>query len=137
MDWIQMKEEYVTGDSSYRFLGAKYGVATSTVADRASREGWARMRREHRDRSAQMTNTLQSVADKLLHRIENSVDGEEEMDVKDLRALVSAVKDLISIREACPELERRARIAELEEALGDREGGIEVVFKAGEEEWNG
>lgn len=137
MDWMQMKEEYITGDVSYRRLGEKYGVAASTVSDRASREGWARMRREYRDRGAQMTNTLQSVADKLLRRIESSVDAEETLDVKDLRALVSAVKDLISIREACPELERRVRIAELEEALGDREGGIEVIFKAGQEEWNG
>lgn len=136
-DWSQIKEEYIATDSSCRKLAAKYGLAHSTVSLRATKEGWPQLRKARRQEEQKLTDALQTVADKLLHRIEASVDGDEKLDVKDLRALVSAVKDLIAIREACPELERLARVAELENALGGQSGGIEVVFRAGEEEWNG
>lgn len=136
-DWNQIKEEYMSTDISCRKLAEKYGIARSTLSQRAAREDWPRLRTERQQEVRRQRDSLQTVADKLLRRIEDSVDGEAALEVKDLRALVSAVKDLISIREACPELERLARIAELEEALGSREGGIEVVFRAGEEEWNG
>ena len=84
-----------------------------------------------------LTVKLHSVADKLLSRIETAVDAPEQMDTKDLRALVSALKDLLTIQEACPELEKQARVAQLQKQLEQKEEQIRVIFEAGEEEYNG
>ena len=145
-DWSAIREEYVTGALSYQKLGEKYGISRSRISAVALREHWVSCREAHRKQASETIPaelppeepmpTLQSVADKLLRRIEASVDDREPLDVKDLRALVSALKDLIAIREACPELEHQARVTELEEKLNRGEGGLRVIFDAGEEEWN-
>ena len=145
-DWSAIREEYVTGTLSYQKLGEKYGISRSRISAVALQEHWVSCRETHRKQASETIPaelppeepmpTLQSVADKLLRRIEASVDDREPLDVKDLRALVSALKDLIAIREACPELERQARIAELEEKLEGPTEDLRVVFQAGEEAWN-
>ena len=140
--WKQLREEYVTGEASCRELGEKYGIDPAVVSRRAVKEQWTCLRKLHRskelgkNRKEDPVSGLQEVADKLLLRVENWVEDQETLDVKDLRALVSALKDLVAIREACPELERQARIAELEEKLEGPTEDLRVVFQAGEEAWN-
>lgn len=130
-DWTQIKNEYIQGALSCRELGVKHGVNPVSVSGKAAREQWARLRREFREGipEREPVSALQAVADKLLRKIEASVDAEEALDVKDLRALVSALKDLISIRGSCAESEELCE----EEA---EEAGLRVIFEAGDAEWN-
>ena len=87
---------------------------------------------------------IQSVADKLLQKIEAMVDSDKPLDTKGIRALTAAVKDLKDIQSVRSELDRQeqeARIANLrknaEKDDDDTDNGvIEVVFAAGPEEWN-
>ena len=138
IDWLQIKNEYIRSNVSCRELAEKYGLTAKQVSHRSCKEQWFRQRKTYQGTGpeGELVSTMQTVADKLLRRVEASVDDPEGMDVKDLRALVSALKDLVSIREACPELERQARVAELEQKLDRTEGSIYVVFQAGDEAWN-
>ena len=138
IDWLQIKNEYIRSNVSCRELAEKYGLSARQVSHYACKEQWAQLRKAYRSTGpeGELVSTMQTVADKLLRRVETSVDDPETMDVKDLRALVSALKDLVSIREACPELERQARVAELEQKLDQADSAIHVVFQAGDEGWN-
>ena len=84
---------------------------------------------------------VQSVADKLLQKIEALADRPGMMP-KDVRSLVAAVKDLKEIQGVKSDLdeqEQRARIANLQKQANKEDtqaDSIEVVFMAGEEAWN-
>ena len=140
-DWKQLEQEYITKNISCRKLAEKYGICQSTVSSRATRGDWAQLRGAYQNRyqteSRDLAAKLHTVSDKLLTRIETAVDAPEQMDTKDLRALVSALKDLLTIQEACPELEKQARVAQLQKQLEQKEEQIRVIFEAGEEEFNG
>jgi hypothetical protein len=129
-DWQAIKTEYITTATSYRKLAQKYGIHYKVISDRGKAEGWGELRSQFRDKT--LTNTLdvisqkqvdraarfQSVADKLLNKIESIVDAmePEDMDSKAIRALTAAVKDLKEIQNIKSELdekEQEARIANL------------------------
>ena len=129
-DWQAIKTEYITTDTSYRKLAQKYGIHYKVISDRGKAEGWGELRSQYRDKT--LTDTLnvisrkqvnraarfQSVADKLLNKIESIVDAmePENMDSKSIRALTAAVKDLKEIQNIKSELdekEQEARIANL------------------------
>ena len=155
-DWQAIKTEYITTATSYRKLAQKYGIHYKAISDRGKAEGWGELRSQYRDKT--LTNTLnvisqkqvdraarfQSVADKLLNKIESIVDAmePEDMDSKSIRSLTAAVKDLKEIQNIKSELDEQeqvARIANLrKQAQKDDEQSrvIEVVFAAGPEEWN-
>ena len=66
---------------------------------------------------------MQTVADKLLNKIEAMVDGGNPLDTKAIRALTAAVKDLKeiqSVKSDLDEQEQRARIANLQK-MADKE----------------
>lgn len=92
MDWKTIQTEYITDESSsYRKLAEKYNVPFKTLADRAKREGWAKKKKQHRDKVITKTikkketeqvkklTRIQSVADRLLDKIEQAV---EELDIQ-------------------------------------------------------
>ena len=153
-DWQAIKTEYITTDTSYRKLAEKYGVSRVQIGNVGKEENWVELRRQHLDRtvtktvaaveSAQVNRAkkMQTVADKLLNKIEAMVDSGKPLDTKAIRALTAAVKDLKEIQSVKSELdeqEQRARIANLQK-LAQKEDtqadSIEVVFLAGEEAWN-
>lgn len=155
IDWKNIETEYVTSDISQRQLAVKYGICRSTIWKKAAEENWIEKRNKHRDRLVTKTvaavesamvsraRKVQTVADKLLNKIEAMVDGENPLDTKAIRALTAAVKDLKEIqgvRSELDEQEQKARIAHLQkQAEKDNDnsaGAIEVVFNAGPEEWN-
>ena len=153
-DWQAIKTEYITTDTSYRKLAQKYGVNITNIAKRASAEGWVEARKQYTNKTqlktlekisnqkANRAAKMQTVADKLLNKIEAMVDSGRPMDTKAIRALTAAVKDLKeiqSIKSDLDEQEQRARIANLQKQTQkdeDQAGVIEVVFAAGPEEWN-
>ena len=155
-DWQAINTEYITTDTSYRKLAEKYGVSRVQVGNVGRDEGWVELRRQHLDRTVSKTvaavenaqvnraKKMQSVADKLLNKIDAIVDTmtPSALNTKAIRALTAAVKDLKeiqSIKSDLDEQEQRARIANLQKQAQKEDiqtDSIEVVFRAGEEAWN-
>lgn len=153
-DWKAIETEYITTNTSYRKLAQKYGVNVTTIAKTASAEGWVDRRKQYATKTqaktlekisqqeANRAAKIGTVADKLLRQIEAMVDREEPLDEKAIRTLTAAVKDLKEIQEVRSSLDRQeqeARIANLRkqaEKEKDAVDSIEVVFLAGEEDWN-
>lgn len=134
-DWQAIKTEYITTDTSYRKLAEKYGVSRVQIGNVGKDEKWVEMRRQHLDRTvtktvaavenaqAKRAEKMQSVADKLLNKIDALVDRPEPLNEKAIRYLTAAVKDLKeiqSIQSALDEQEQRARIANLQK-MADKE----------------
>ena len=157
MDWQQIKTEYITTDTSYRKLAQKHGVNVTNIAKKAKAEGWVEQRKQYA--TEMQTKTLDAigkqqvdraakiltVADKLLNKIDEMVESMNPLDMapKSIRALTAAVRDLKEIqgvKSPLDEQEQEARIANLRKQAEKDDtndtGVIEVVFKAGPEEWN-
>ena len=129
-DWQAIKTEYITTDTSYRKLAEKYGVSRVQIGNVGKEEKWVELRRQHLDRtvtktvaaveSAQVNRAkkIQSVADKLLNKIEALVD-RQGMLPKDVRSLVAAVKDLKEIQGVKSELDRQEQEARIEKLRAD------------------
>ena len=156
MDWEQIKIEYISGEASYRKLAAKYNISATTLSERAKREEWVRQRAQHRAKStakildaigaeqAKRAARLQAVADKLLKKVEESVE-KFEMDelfadkqaLKQITGAIKDIKDIQMIRSAEDLEEQKARIANLrrqaEAASEDR--SVRVVLDQMPEEW--
>ena len=135
-DWQAIKTEYITTQTSYRKLAQKYGVSRVQIGNVGRDEKWVELRRQHLDNTVTKTvaavenakvnraKKMQSVADKLLLKIEALVDLPGMMP-KDIRSLVAAVKDLKEIQGVKSELdekEQRARIANLEKQAEKEDG---------------
>lgn len=157
VDWSAIKTEYVTGKSSYRELAKKNDVAVRTLADRAKKENWVELRKKHRNdvatrtaqqiakQQAQRTLKLMSATDKLLEKIESTIEemktSDELADCRLVKQLSSALKDIKDIQGCKTEQELReqeARIKLLEKQADDDDSSnqeITVVFKGNAERW--
>lgn len=50
IDWNEVKNDYVTGSMSYRALGEKYGIASSSnISRHGRREGWPALRAKYQE----------------------------------------------------------------------------------------
>ena len=127
-DWLKIKTEYITTDTSYRKLAEKYGVNYSVIGARARAEGWVEERTQfiHKTHTktleeisknqAKRAAQIYKVADKLLLKIEAKADGKSPIKEKDIRALTAALRDLKEIQNVMSDLDRQeqeARIANL------------------------
>ena len=157
-DWNKIKTEYLTSDTSYRKLAQKYGVNATTIAKKASKEGWVSQRQQQANRTLSRTLTavsnrqvnraarLQKVADKLLNKIEAAVDDYNMevllVDRQSLRQITGAlkdIKDIQMIRSEADLREQEARIAKLlKEAEREDSGPNKVVIQieGGEDTWS-
>ena len=158
IDWKNIETEYVTSDISQRQLAEKYGICRSTIGKKAAEENWMEKRTKHRDsvvtktvaavESAMVSRArkVQTVADKLLNKIEAAVDSfdmnELLVDKQALRQITGALKDIKEIQMIRSEAdlrEQEARIANLRKQADKEENAvteIAVTFAAGPEEWN-
>ena len=127
-DWQAIKTEYITTDTSYRKLAEKYGVSRVQIGNVGKDEKWVELRRQHLDRTVTKTvaaveseqvkraKKMQTVADKLLKKIEAIADSDRPLDAKSIRALTASVMDLKNIHVIKSDLdkqEQEARIANL------------------------
>ena len=154
MDWIAIKTEYVTDESSsYRKLAKKYGISHNVIGARAVKEGWVDERKRWQDKTmtktlsaisnnqAKKATRLQSVADKLLDKIEQAVDNftmtELFLDKQALKQITGALKDIKDIQMIRSEQdlrEQEARIRNLEkqaEAEEKESNEIKVTIEGG------
>jgi len=160
VDWQAIKTEYITDESSsYRKLAKKYGISYTSIGDRARKEDWAKEREQFQSKTLSKTLSaisqgqarraarVQTVADKLLDKIEDAVDNldmkELFLDKQALRQVTAAmkdIKDILMIKSEADYREQEARIRTLEkqaEANKDESSGIEVVIGAEAEEYSG
>ena len=195
MDWNQIREEYITDETtSYRKLAAKYGVGLTAITKHAKDEDWIGQRKQLKDKTitksietisdqrADKLSRVLDITDKLLDKLERAVD---ELDVQlsrtvvktkeieynhearpdkptketitetetitdvhtivdrgGLKAISSALRDIKEIQMLKSELDRQEQQARIDNLRrqADKEDDtateIEVVFMAGEEEWN-
>ena len=138
-DWQAIKTEYITTDTSYRKLAQKYGVSYNAIGNRSRQEKWQDLRDQHLSNT--MTKTvnaiasqqanraarLQTVADKLLSKVERLVDEGEELltdtsTMRDIARVLKDIKDIQMIRSEADLREQDARIKKLQkEAMVEKE----------------
>ena len=146
-DWKKIKAEYIRGGVSYRKLADKYGVSFSTLRKLASKENWTDLRNKagaKRDtkiveavasQEAKRVDGIQTVADKLLSRIEEGVDtGVLITDSQSIKQLTGALKDLREIKGMKSELDMQEQIARIEKLKKDasteiQDNTIKVVIE--------
>ena len=129
-DWQAIKTEYITTDTSYRKLAQKYGIDSAVIGKRAKKEEWVQLRQQHIDKTttkainaiaSQQANRaarLQTVADKLLTKVERLVDEGEELltdtsTMRDIARVLKDIKDIQMIRSDADLREQEARIDKL------------------------
>lgn len=85
-DWLKIKTEYITTDTSYRKLAEKYGVHYQSICARSKAEGWIQLREQYRiktvtrtvdqisNKTARQAAKVGDLADKLLVKLEQAID---------------------------------------------------------------
>ena len=150
--WKRIKAEYIAGGTSYRKLAEKHNVSFTTLSRVAQRENWSGLRQQAEDRvttkivdvvskdAVDKATKIDDVADKLIDKIYGII--EHVSNTKEIKNLTSAIKDLKEIKGYKSDADMReqeARIAKLRkdaEKEDDTVKDIEVIFNAGEDEWN-
>lgn len=145
MDWQKIKTEYITTDTSYRKLAQKYGIDQATIARRAKKEDWVRERQQHisdtqakiiksiGNQQASRAARLQTVADKLLGKVENLLEDVDphELDTQSMKHISGVLKDIKEIqmiRSDADMREQEARIANLHrQAEKDEKGDGKIT----------
>ena len=96
-DWDEIRRAYLEGESQ-RSLSERFGIPLGTIRDRASREGWKAQRGLEDGQTLGQTELVR-VGRKLLNRIESCLDEGKEIDLKELKAVTGALKELQGLQE--------------------------------------
>ena len=141
-NWSELKSEYISTDISYKKLCAKHDVPFHKLRKVAEREKWADLKAQARHKEsmkivekvakqgADHTLKLYSVADKLLLKIENTLDEMEVLDSKSIKHFTSALKDIKDIKGIKSDIdlkEQEARIDKLRKDAMTEEEDNEIV----------
>lgn len=143
MDWNQIREDYITDETtSYRKLAAKYGVGLNALTKHAKDEDWVGQRKQIKDKTitksieaisdqrADKLSRVLDITDKLLDKLERAVD---ELDVQILRTVVKT-KEIEYNHDARPDKPTKETITETEtvsdvHTIVDR-GGLKAISSA-------
>ena len=153
-DWQKIKTEYITTDTSYRKLAQKYGVTYTNIGIRSRKEGWPELREQHNAKTITKTMNaiasnqasraarLQTVADKLLAKVERLVDEGEELltdtsTMRDIARVLKDLKDIQMIKSDADMREQEARIDKLrKEAMVEKENNeVKVTIQGDLDEY--
>ena len=72
-DWLKIKTEYITTDTSYRKLAEKYGVHYQTICARSKAEGWIQLREQYQNRT--ITKTVEQISNKTAKQAAKATQG--------------------------------------------------------------
>lgn len=134
MEWHKIKHEYVTTDTSYRKLAAKYGIRLPTLTERAKAEDWVNARIQYRNKTyttsiekstqtdADRIAKQRDLADRVLDELGKSVAGAS---LSELKQISGVIRDLQSIKTDADLEEQAQRIANLRRQAGTVEPEIE------------
>jgi hypothetical protein len=155
-DWQSIKTEYITTDTSYRKLAQKYGVTYTNIGIRSRKEGWPELREQHKSKTITKTMNaianqqasraarLQTVADKLLTKVERLVEEGEELltdtsTMRDISRILKDLKDIQMIKSDADMREQEARIDKIrKEAMVEKDNNeIKVTMQGELEEYSG
>lgn len=155
MDWNSIREEYITDEtSSYRSLAKKYGVGLTALYNHAKAEDWVGQRKQLKDKT--ITKSIEKISDNQAKRAANFITMTDTLadkltaalahvdprDTQALRRIAASLRDLAEMQGLQSDLDRQEQQARIDNLRkqADREedtaSEIEVVFLAGEEEWN-
>lgn len=111
IDWAQIRAEYITQpDTSYRSLAAKYGVTHTVVARMGKQGGWAAEKLQNVSKMSASVlaaaeaaeqdkrQSIYDVSNKVLAKLSKAAELCPEEDVKGLKTIVSAIKDIQDIQ---------------------------------------
>ena len=152
-DWEKIKTEYLSGNTSYRKLSAKHGIPLSRIEKRGRKENWALLRESFAQRmcsfkqdslsekNARSSQKIMEVADQLLEKIGETLSSLSSIDGNTLKHFTAALKELRDIKGIKSEADIREQEIRMENLRKSAEKSpepmaIEVVFNAGEDEWN-
>ena len=96
-DWDEIRRAYLEGESQ-KSLSERFGIPLGTIRDRARREGWKAQRGLEAGQTLGQTELVR-VGRKLLNRIESCLDEGKEIDLKELKAVTGALKELQGLQE--------------------------------------
>ena len=147
IDWLAIKNEYITGDASYQTLADKYLVSKTAIGNRAKSEKWVQLKKEYLDMIC--TKVVQEIQEKNIEaevdRVTNllnltdkaqeqigvafeqlnrymdmfgNVHDTDIIDVARLKKLVSALKDIKDILHEDRKNENADVLAKLDEVIG-------------------
>ena len=151
-NWKGIRFEYVTTGQSYRDLCDKYGISLATLSRRAKREGWPEMRKlnddkvtakaleAYNEKEIQRRLGLIEAADVLLERVGLIFTLNPELDVKDIRGIAAALKDIKDVKNTEADIrEQEAKIRNLEKQASDDAQVVSVEFRMpeGQEDYAG
>lgn len=149
VDWNKIKAEYISGGTSYRKLAKKYekdGVTFPILQKKARQEKWTNLRKQAEDKgntkivndiATKQANTglkINVVANKLIAKLEASIEKLDVIDGGSLKSYTSALKDLKEITNSKSDIdlrEQEARIKKLEKEAEDNSSEskeITVIF---------
>lgn len=151
--WKKIKAEYIAGGTSYRKLAKKYEVKLSALRSVAEREKWVELKAQAQHKTdtkivdavsnieADRAAKIIDVADKLLDKISEVIDKvHDTKGIKNISSALKDIKEIKGIKSSADMREQEARIAKLQkeaEKVDDSDvTEIEVVFNAGEDDWN-
>ncbi|MBP3655021.1 MAG: hypothetical protein J6J04_06365 [Oscillospiraceae bacterium] len=161
VDWEAVKAEYITTRQTMRELAEKYGIEESGIRRRSSAEGWVQARKDYRssivekttarlgDEAAERMVRLMDSTERVLaaaeqaltdtqqfnrHLVQVSSEGEKyteeqtfkKVDTKAMKEMTTVLKDLTALTRDLYGLPDKPQEKQV----------IEVVFNAGDEEWN-
>lgn len=152
-NWSALKSEYISTDISYKKLCAKHDVPFHKLRKVAEREKWADLKAQARHKEsmkivekvakqgADHTLKLYSVADKLLLKIENTLDEMDVLDSQSIKHFTSALKDIKDIKGIKSDLDLREQEARIEKLRKDAETeevdtSVIVKFEGDIEKWS-
>ena len=92
-DWDEIRNACVENGESLKSLAERYGVSYGALRKRASREGW-RKQKNRQERETAKREEIERVGRKLLARIETCLDEGKEIDLKEIKAVTGALKEL-------------------------------------------
>lgn len=131
VDWSAIKTEYVTTDTSYRKLCDKYGVSMTEVSRHGKEEEWRKERKKYQEKAYAKTldtlikgqqkriERLQNITDKILDKIELSVEHMSEADLQAYRQITAAIKDIKDIQMLKSDADMREQEARIDKLNRD------------------
>ena len=152
-NWSALKSEYISTDISYKKLCAKHDVPYHKLRKVAEREKWDELKAQARHKEsmkivekvakqgADHTLKLYSVADKLLLKIENTLDEMDVLDSQSIKHFTSALKDIKDIKGIKSDLDLKEQEARIEKLRKDAETeevdtSVIVKFEGDIEKWS-
>ena len=96
-DWDEIRRAYLEGENQ-KSLSERFGIPLATIQGRARREGWKAQRGLEDGQTLGQTELVR-VGRKLLNRIESCLDEGKEIDLKELKAVTGALKELQGLQE--------------------------------------